>query len=410
MALASLRDLAQEGLVAHCLVVAPKVALTQWRVTAERMGVGQYMLDCVNPEQISKPSGCEYFTRDRGWNLPEGTLVVWDEPHRNASGIRSQATRALALLKIVRGSRLLAMSATLADSPLKLRGLGYWAGFHRFTASSFYDWCRRHGCAFENVGMRQTLKFTKNTGEAVKHMASIRRAFGPAYVAIPLSDIPGFPDQTLEVSLVDLSRRDSAEIDKTYAELSKLVKKRTGGKTPANFLVELLRLREQAEYLKAPAVAELAAQHIANGKSAVLFSNFIACKDKLVEELHRLGVEDVGCIYGGQKEAERQDAIDRFQKNELHAIVVMTAAGGAALSLHDERHERPRVSLITPSFNAAEVRQALGRIRRCNGTSVEQYFVLVANSIEQRVASRLAKKLTNIDTLNDEDLSADSEP
>lgn len=398
MALASLKALYEAKEVEHCLVIAPKVSLSQWWSTADSMGIKGVLLDCINPEKISKPSGCAFYTTETTWQIPPKTLVIWDEPHRNASGVKSRATLAMAQLKAFPSSKLLAMSATLADSPMKLRALGFWGGMHGFNLASFHQWCRLNGCQFENINNHYVLRFTRIKDRAKLHMANIRKAFGSAYVAIPLTDIPNFPEQTLDVHRVDLKRRDQAEIERSYKEMTERLKTRA-----KNDMAEIGRCRERIEFSKAEAMAELALSHLSENKSVVIFCNFTSARERIGRFLRDNEVE-YGEVYGGQKEADRQDCIDRFQANTLHAMIVMTAAGGAALSLHDTRHERPRVSLITPSFNAAEVRQALGRIRRCNGTNVEQYFVLAANTIEDRVSAKLEAKLNNIDTLNDNDL------
>ena len=47
----------------------------------------------------------------------------------------------------------------------------------------------------------------------------------------------------------------------------------------------------------------------------------------------------------------------------------MTQAGGTGLSLHDVNGEHPRVSLISPSFSAIDLKQALGRIHRAGAKS-----------------------------------------
>lgn len=400
MALASAKDLADEGVISHVLVIAPKVSLSQWVRTAEAMGISHLLLRCINPEQVSKPRGCEFYDEHSLWKLPKNTLVIWDEPHRNASGIESKATRAMATLKAYPSIRLLAMSATLADSPMKLRALGYWAGMHNFTKNGFYEWCRRNGCALENISGRYVLRFTRNASRAREYMANIRKGFGFSYVAIPVADIPNFPEQTLEIAHIDLNGKYKTEVNKAYEEMSERMKTRA-----KNDMAEIGKCRERIEFCKAAAVAELALGHLSDGKSVVIFCNFTSARERITQILEDAGIQ-CGAIYGGQKDEERQAYIDAFQENTLHAMVVMTAAGGAALSLHDIYHARPRVSLITPSFNAAEVRQALGRIRRCNGTNVEQYFVLAAGTIEDGVSKKLSAKLQNIDTLNDNDLDA----
>ena len=121
-------------------------------------------------------------------------------------------------------------------------------------------------------------------------------------------------------------------------------------------------------------------------------------------KLTELGAAHVQ-IHGSQKDGDRQAAIDAFQDNGVHVILVNSQAGGASVSLHDVKHERPRTSLLVPSWNAADVKQCLGRIRRCGGTAVVQKIVLAAGTIQERVAASLQRKLKNIDSLNDADLA-----
>lgn len=401
MALSVASELNNAGLVDNTLVVAPKVSLSQWRRLADDLRVSTLLLDCINPERISHPRGCKWYIHGGGWKLPPKTLVIWDEPHRNASGVDSKATYAMACLRGLPTCRLLALSATLADSPLKLRALGFWAGMHGFTKPSFYAWCRDNGCRFEQFSGRYVLRFTSSPEKAKFHMANIRRAFGESYAAIDVKDIPDFPDQTIDVITVDLSDNDRRLIVEAYKEMDARLKTRA-----KSDMAEIGRCRERIEFCKAEAIAELAVGHLESGKSVVIFCNFTSARERIEKKLKSLGAGNIGMIYGGQKEEERQKFIDEFQANRLHVMIVMTAAGGAALSLHDERHERQRVSLITPSFNAAEVKQALGRIRRCQGSSVEQYFILAAGTIEDGVSRKLSNKLLCIDTLNDNDLDA----
>lgn len=401
MALASARDLALRGLIKCIFVICPKVAKSQWLWTAEQMGIKGVLV--TNPERISRGlliEGYGYSKVTDRWILPDDTLVIWDEPHRSASGVKSKATEAMAKIKLVNGSKLLAMSATLADSPLKMRGIGYWAGFHNFSKASFYNWCGRHGCFLASIGGHSAWTFTKNKKHATYHMEAVRKDFGDAYYALDTKDIPNFPEETLEVVRMDMDKSDKKELEETYAAMSDRMKKK--GKSD---LAELSRMRERIEFCKSPAISDLVVSHISEGKSVVVFCNFTSARERLADMIHeKLPDEPIGMVYGAQSEEERQADIDAFQANKTHIMLVMTAAGGAALSLHDTKHERQRVSLITPSFNAAEVRQALGRIRRCNGTSVEQYFVLAAGTVEDKVANRLESKLACIDSLNDNDL------
>lgn len=386
------------------LVIAPKVALTQWRRMAEALDMAEQIIGVVNPERISSPRGCEFYTRDRKWILPPNTTVIWDEPHRGASGIKSHTAVALAELKAF-APRLHAMSATLADTPLKLRALGWWAGLHNFNDSSFYDWCRKHGCSNVDIGWgrgaagRSVFKFTTSAVKARQHMLDIRREFGTRFMSLKPCDIPDFPTQTLAVKLVDLDKRGREEVDSAYAEMSDRMKK-----TATSDMAELGRERERIEFVMAEPLAEIVAAHVEDGMSAVVFWNFTEPRLRFEAALNTLGISEITSVYGGQSDDVRQAGIDRFQDNKVHVASVMTKAGGASLSLHDVKKERPRVSYMCPAYEADLIKQCLGRIRRCEGTHAAQYFVIAARTIQEKVAKSMERKLGNIDTLNDGDL------
>ena len=386
------------------LVVAPKAARTQWFRVMEDMGVGDLILDVINPEQISKPSGCAWYDRENLWKIPKDTCLVFDEIHRGASGPKSLTANAVAQLRAYPGSMLHAMSATAACSPLQLRVLGYWAGMHGFNDPSFYRWCRRNGCSDVPVGRgisaagRSAFRFTRDPKEAAEIMRQIRAGFGERFCALGPDDIPGFPDQIIRTKLVDLRKRDREEIEKAYREMSARMKEKASAS-----IAETGRERERIEFIMAGAAAELVAGSVEDGNSAVIFFNFTEPRERFIDELKKVYDGGISQIYGGQKD-DRQSNIDLFQNNVNLVIVVNTEAGGAALSLHDERHERPRESFIIPSYNAASVRQALGRIRRVNGTTAVQNFLLAAGTVQERVKVNLDLKIRNIDALNDGDL------
>lgn len=392
------------------LVVAPKAALTQWRRVADSMGVGGHLLDVINPEQISKPSGCAWYTRDKLWRLPKDADVYFDEIHRSCGGVKSQTGLAVAQLKAF-GASLCAMSATVACDPLHLRSVGYWAGFHAFNKGSFYAWCRENGCKDVDVGWgsgaagRSAFMFTKNKRLAAEIMAKLRKGFGPSMLALGPADIPGFPEQTLSVKLVDLNARDRKEIDAAYAEMSERMRQ-----TGKSQMAEMMKERQRVEFVMAAMLAELAADTVEDGNSAVVFFNFTEPRERFVAELVAKGVprgeiaQVYGCDAAGRPQNDRQENIDRFQRNEAKVIAVNVEAGGAALSLHDELNERMRVSFLVPSYNASSVRQALGRIRRVGGTHAVQNFVIAAGTVMERVKISLERKLSNLDALLDEDL------
>lgn len=390
---------------AKTLVVAPLVSHEQWRRTARAMGIEDLLLDVINIEKISRGSAGPWYDGDK-WYLPPNALVILDECHRGTSGPKSKATEAFGTLKSYPSIRLLAMSATLASSPTQLRLIGYWAGLHQFNKPSFSRFMRSHGCSYEEVYDLQlkkkkfVLAFTRDGAEARRHMARIRDEMGDRIMAYGPKDIPDFPTETISVELLDLARRDRKELEDAYRSMGDKIQS-TGIK-----LVDCLHERMLAERAKAKAMAELAVsyvQSITDNYSVVLFVSFTETREMIERCLREAGVE-FRSVYGGMDSDERQKGIDEFQDNKVHCLVCMSQAASCAMSAHDARHERMRVSIISPSYSASDMKQALGRIRRCGGTHATQIFVLAKGSIEEQVAKALQRKIDSIDTLNDSDL------
>ena len=259
-----------------------------------------------------------------------------------------------------------------------------------------------HGCSTRVVGWgrraRHIFAFTTNAARAKAVMAAIRADMGDRFLSVKPEDIPGFPDEVLDVMRLDLAAKDRDALERAYEEMPDQYRQMTEDE-----MVQTLRLREQAEWCKAEAIAEMTVGLESDGLSVFILVNFTGARLRIEGYLKDKGVA-FASIYGGQKDAERQAGIDKFQANEVHVMVAMAAAASCALSAHDERHERQRVSLISPGYNASDVKQGLGRIRRVNGTKAVQHFVLAADSVEERVAKTLERKLANIDSLNDGDL------
>lgn len=398
------------------LVVCPKIARSQWREVVAGMGVGDYVLDVINPENLVTSKRNPWYGHDEGWkNVPQGAaLLVFDEVHRGAGGIYKKPRghkgsgnkQVLMAARWVNRStpehKVLLMSATPAESPLKMQLIGYLMGMHQFYADSFYGWCKAHGCRYveKNRAGAMALEFTRVKALAAEHMRRIREEMGDRFLSITPEDIPDFPEETVETVLVDLAKADHDALVKAYEEMPANIREIKPG---TDEMVKLLRMRQQAEFCKGLVLAQMAMEHEADGLSVFICINYTSCRERIEAALRKAGVEFAN-IYGGQNERDRQAGIDAFQANEVHVMVGMSSACGVALSLHDVKHERPRVSLISPSYSVSELTQALGRIRRVGGTTATQKIVLAAGSVEERVKRALDRKKMALDALVDGDL------
>lgn len=390
------------------LVVCPKVAVSQWRHVIEGMGCGDYVVDVVNPERLVAGRNPYYSNKD-GWLLgssdPERPLLlVFDEVHRGASGPESKQTLMAARWcnKFRPNNKELLMSATPFETPEKMRLIGYLMGFHRFVKQSFYDWMRTKHCGFVDIGWgarkRRIFRFTTNKALAAQVMRGIREEMGRRFMSVTPEEIPDFPDETKEILLLDLEKRDHDALVRAYEEMPSNLKAMS-----KDDMVNMLRLRQQAEFYKAEAVAKEIVENVKAGYSVFRMVNFTDARTRL-ENCLRDAKVPFASIYGGQREGERQRGIDDFQANQTHVMVGMAAACSVALSLHDERHERPRVSYISPGYSASEFSQGLGRIRRVGGTPVTQYIDIAAGSVEEKVGRAIERKMGNLSALTDRDL------
>ena len=387
-------------------VICPKIAISQWKSVIQGMGISDSVVAVVNPEKLvaSKTNG--WYDNDKGWSdkVPYPALLVVDEVHRGCSGPDSKQTLMCARWcnKQHPENKALLMSATPFETPMKMRLIGYLMGFHRFVQNSFYDWLKRHACGFVDIGWgrnkRRIFQFTSNKQRAEEVMRIIRKDMGERFLTIGPNEIPGFPDEIKSVELVDLASKDHQALVKAYEDMPDRIRTLS-----EDDMVRMLRLRQQAEFCKAEVMAQMAVDHIEDGYSVFIMVNFTDARLRIEKYLFKKNIR-FASIYGGQKEKERQNGIEAFQNNRIYAMVGMAAACSVALSLHDERHERARVSLISPGYSASEFSQGLGRIRRVGGTTATQKIIIAADSVEEKVGRTIERKMNNLSALTDKDL------
>lgn len=390
------------------LIVCPKIAITQWRNTIDRMEVDKKLiLGVTNPENLIASKKNPFYSTDDGWKLDftTPTFLIWDEVHRSCSGPDSKSALALARWcnRHHPDNKVLAMSATPFETPEKMRAIGYLMGFHRFVSSSWYDFLRANGCRYVDIGWgrnkRRVLEFTRKKEESTAIMANLRDRMGERFMSIGPAEIPGFPEEVKEVVSVDLAKRDHDALVRAYEEMPERIQHMS-----QDDMVKMLRLRQQAEFCKAETMAQMACDLVEDGNSVFIMLNFTDTRLRVEDYLRKKGVQ-FASIYGGQKEADRQRGITDFQANDVHVMVGMAAACSVALSLHDERHQRPRVSLISPGYSASEFSQGLGRIRRVGGTTAVQKIIIAADSVEEKVGRAIERKMNNLSALTDRDLT-----
>lgn len=373
-------------------VLCPKAVIPSWERELAEHGVKPLFV--LNYEKIrngkTKWMG-KVGKKMMRWSLPEGTLVLVDEIHKCKGPYTQNAQLVIALVQ--QNFAVHGMSATASGDPTEMRALGYMLQLHTLNKPdgalrSWYGWMMEHGCYQDDRGAWKS-------GNRSKLAAVRAKMYGICASKLTPADFPdSFRNNRVFVDPTEF--KDLKKIDKAYEQLGNtpaIIEQfiETGTVTDSeHVLVNILRARQLAESFKVPDIAEMAEDFIDGGNSVVIFVNFTDTVNALCEALKCPKID------GNQKAAERQSVIDAFQNDEVHCIVVNIAAGGTGLSLHDVRGERPRISLICPTFNAKDYQQVLGRIHRNGAKSDAVQKVLVArDTIEEVVMKSIQTKLAN---------------
>ena len=239
-------------------------------------------------------------------------------------------------------------------------------------------------------------------------LSELRRTmYGKNTHGLTVADFPdSFRDNRVLVDPIQFT--NNAKIVKSYKKLkmtAESVKEYIeDGRLPAEWLdesdemsvlVKILRARQECEALKVKDIVTMAQDAVEEGYSVVIFMNFT---ESLMEAAALL---DCKYIDGTVKQEDRNNTIEEFQSDKTNCIVVNAATGGTGISLHDTHGNRPRLSLISPSFNAKEFSQVLGRIHRNGAKSDALQKVMISNgSIEQYVMKAINRKMNNMNKIH----------
>lgn len=391
------------------VVVCPRAVITSWKkVIHDHFKMQDQIIGIINYEQLrigKKSSDLASFVISREtrrktftWKVPKNTLIVWDEAQKLKNWKTKTAKTCISAFK--QGYRQLFCSATNATNPLELRTVGVCMKLFKNGETAWYEWLKLHGCYKGTWGM----EFTENKDLQKKVLKKLNKdIFIDRGVRLRRDAIPNFPKCDLFAVLLDMDKENQSKINAIYDEMDLELRKLEQLKklNKHNHLVVELRYRQQIELVKVPLFIDMIEDAKKEGFSVVLFVNFTETIKAIASRINTT------CIFDGTVEnAQRERNKDRFQNNEEQVILVSIKAGGSGLSLHDLNGGHPRLALISPSYSAPDMRQCLGRVWRDDAkTKAIQKLVCVSGTVEEKVYKSVMDKLTNLDLLNDGDLS-----
>jgi superfamily II DNA or RNA helicase len=331
------------------------------------------------------------------WNPEKPTVVIFDEV-QDAGGQTSLNSQLLIGIGRSNKTYAICLSATVADSPLKLKALGFLCGLHNL--QNFYGWAMDHGCGKSPFGYNQ-LYFKPRESRWV--IPKLRDALAPFGVRVCRDTVSEYlPQETVETELWDVGNRpNSGPVSNALEQLEDtrdedLARHEDG--TPG--AVEQMRDRQEAELRRLiPLVAEIKAA-VESGMFCPVFLNFTASVDTLSTMLKSEKI-DVG-IFDGRNHKQREIDRDLFMEGKVPVLILQSAAGSASIDLHDTAGGRPRMTFISPTYHAETMIQMLGRAVRFGAKSpVIQRIIFAEGTIEQKVYKVVEGKAKNIRALND---------
>lgn len=167
-----------------------------------------------------------------------------------------------------------------------------------------------------------------------------------------------------------------------------------------------LRARQRVELLKSGTIVNLAVEVLSNSGSPVIFVCFTETLRQIRKLLIERGEDRISVVHGQQTLPERDAEIARFQADTSRVIIVNIYAGGTGASFHDLHGNHPRRAILTITDDAVALVQGLGRIPRIGAkSSCIQYILYCAGTVEEAVHANVCRKVNDINTLNDSDLS-----
>ena len=394
------------------VIVCPKVVIPSWTKVLSYFGIKAHCLINYeklmrgNTEHLNFKDGKDNGPSDYVINFPKNSLVILDEVHKCKSAT-SKNSDFLIKLKMD-GYKSLLLSATSATNPLEMKAFGFATTLHNLVSyrqfiTSSGAYAGRYGGYQIDLQSQRTIEAMSNIHNTLFNLYKVssrmtRKMFDKI-----------FPDNHVMADCFDMGT-NTDKINRVYlqmeAEMAAL-EESSINYSQHHFAI-MTKARRMAELLKVPTMVEMIEDWYDEGISPVVFVNFTDTVEAIEKQLAKNSKFDgkIARIVGGQSDKVRQNDIELFQSDVKRIMIANLAAGNAGVSLHDLNGNFARGSIISPSYSAINLLQALGRIHRAEGkTTCIQKVMFAAGTIEVEACKRVQCKLNNLECLNDGDLT-----
>jgi superfamily II DNA or RNA helicase len=394
------------------VIVCPKVVIPAWTKVLSYFGIKAHCLINYeklirgNTEHLSFKDNKDDSANDYIINFPKNSLVILDEVHKCKSGT-SKNSDFLIKLKMD-GYKTLLLSATTATNPLEMKAFGFATTLHNLV--NYRHFITDSGAYVGRFGGYQIDLASQRTVEAMANIHN--RLFNEYKVSSRMTRKMFdkiFPDNHVMAECFDMGT-NTDKINRVYQQMESelaALEESSVNYSQHHFAI-MTKARRMAELLKVPTMVEMIEDWFDEGISPVVFVNFTDTVEAIIKQLSKNRKFDglIAKIVGGQTDKVRQADIEGFQNDTKRIMIANLAAGNAGVSLHDLNGNFARGAIISPSYSAINLLQALGRIHRAEGkTKCIQKIMFADKTIEVDACKRVQCKLNNLEALNDGDLT-----
>ena len=380
-------------------VICPKTIIASWKKVIEIFDVE--CLTVINYEMLilgkhydkkNKSEKCKYITKTSNkfiyeWNLPENTLIIFDEVHR-CCNIQSLTGNLLISLKDIYDEKhpILMLSATICDGPAKFKLFGLllkWYPNYNYTG----------------------INWLEPTYNPVRASELIRQKLNPNNMCrVNIDDLgTAFKKNQVNADYYDIGKTDANKIDELHRDIMKNLKdlQNKSLEDRANGWALCTRNFQKIELLKVQVFVDLVEQYLANNFSIVIFVSFTATLELLAQTLKTKCI-----VYGGQDIKTRLKNIDDFIADKERIIILNIKCGGESISLNDKHGKYQRVALISPPQSSIKLIQACGRISRADSKTISINKIIYANTTyEKQLYNKIKDKCSMYNTITDQDMT-----
>ena len=390
------------------IVVCPLQAMDSWQRELKLWKIN--VIDIVNYEMLregsnrdanNKSTVCSYLTPQyrkdshKGkvvskfcgykWNLPNNTLLIYDEAHKGKNGLISGHTKNSTLIASSRSAidltnrkYVLLLSATITDGIESADVLCYVLTMYK---------------PYEQGTYERFLKTNKIT-----NMVMLMNILVPKFAVkmVPVGNTE-FPDK-IKCIKMELRGEGAKRIEELHAimeakaaEAEQKAKKLT--------LTDIVAEWQELELLKVPLFVAKIARWRSKNFAVMMFVNFTNTRIALHDQIRKEQIPAVVThLHGGMTKREKDQVVDAFKADEYDVVIGMIKCAGESVEFQDVIGKKQRRSIVSQCMSGIATRQAFGRIDRTGKKSpTKQCMIFVKNSpTEERIADVQAKKIKNL--------------